>query len=1214
MSTKGKISDLYDIANIEAQHKTVTGYVEELIAKINEIKPVELKLGESTKTKDIISGIDQMNAKQRDLTRTVANLDNANRQAGTSAKAFADTLKITDGQINSLTGTLEQNIRQQVQYKIRAEEIKNELKLLGREHNELEKRSNSYKNKVAELAQEQAELKQATLDVNTVIRQQIREQQAAEGSIEGMTARLDKLQKAYSQLSSEEAGSDVGQALKAEIDGLDIAVKGLQGSIGKYQRNVGNYSAANKILEADLKAVRKAIEDQSKAENKNADVIEQLIRQEKLLSEVVESQAAGFATSVSQYRQTAEALIQMEQAGLDTTEAFRTLFAENAKLGDSITDLKAALKNAAPDDIAFNAAADAARGLIGVYGLAQSATAIFGAENEAFQETLVKLQAAETALQSIEAVRALFKKENAVLQAREMVMNRILIVQKNLETAAESKNIVVKYAAIAAQKAMNLAMSMAGGPIIALLALLALLLLSLASYAASASSVVKSNKQMADSYLDYADTIEQTQKMIDRMDQKRLATMREGFATAKEMREQETADMISEYKLREKAARDFESKFGGTVNIERMIKRQQIVVDDDEDDEEAKKTLDELTKARDQYVKDFEFLADQETAIRVKQADNRRADYEENIKQQQQEIEIYRTGLQTKSKLFEDIAANEERSYSSRITATRQFNKIQEQLINEEARKQRLTPGQTPTELRAIEATRRAAIIEVRRNTAKQVAQFEKEQEERERKAYLDMAKTRLEDTIKAQDAIADNETKGYGERLDAAYRAFEARRGIARVEYEEAIKNKKLTHEELLALETKYASDLNGLMTDYLSKQFELQKFNQEEFTRFMEAESQKRSDIISRESDGAISALNNQFRDRFISITKYNTERERLEKEANQRMLQEEVNLATARVLVTKAGTKERIAAEAELARKAKEFGDAVLETDKDIAAKTVEVWKQAAAQAFQAFENAILGAYTRRANAIQDEIDLLEKKKQKDIEVANATIQNEQDRAAAMIVIEARANAQREQLEIKQRRNEYERAKTERALTIGKIIAETALAVIKVLAAYPGPAGYGLAAATGALGAAQLAAVLATPLPKFKHGVTESKYEGLAIVGDGGKSEMHVRKDGSISITDDKPQLTWVDRGDTIYPDAQKVLDDMRLATSGAYDRRINARAQVASTYDPRIAGKLDKLTETVKNKKELHLQAGFNSLMGIHKLGNHWQEYTRDQTDF
>lgn len=172
-------------------------------------------------------------------------------------------------------------------------------------------------------------------------------------------------------------------------------------------------------------------------------------------------------------------------------------------------------------------------------------------------------------------------------------------------------------------------------------------------------------------------------------------------------------------------------------------------------------------------------------------------------------------------------------------------------------------------------------------------------------------------------------------------------------------------------------------------------------------------------------------------------------------------------------------------------------------------------------------------REKNAIRDQIDLLEQKKQKDIEVANQTILNVQDRAAAITVIEARAQAQREQLQQRARELDYRKAQFDKAASVARIIQETAVAVVQNLK-FPA-----LIPLVIAIGAAQLAAVIATPIPRYRHGKNlHDSYEGPAVVGDGGKKEAIIREDGSVHITDDKPQLTYVKKRDVILPDANQL----------------------------------------------------------------------------
>lgn len=172
-------------------------------------------------------------------------------------------------------------------------------------------------------------------------------------------------------------------------------------------------------------------------------------------------------------------------------------------------------------------------------------------------------------------------------------------------------------------------------------------------------------------------------------------------------------------------------------------------------------------------------------------------------------------------------------------------------------------------------------------------------------------------------------------------------------------------------------------------------------------------------------------------------------------------------------------------------------------------------------------------RQKNAVQDQIDLLDAQKQKEIELANQTITNAQEKADAIAVIEARAQAKKEALERKQRQLDVQKARFEKARAITEIIQSTSLAVMKALAQFPGPAGIALGAVIGAIGAVQLARAIAQPIPKYKEG-TDNHPGGLAIVGDGGKSETVVLPDGSLYRTPSKDTLVNMPAGSQVIPD--------------------------------------------------------------------------------
>jgi len=188
------------------------------------------------------------------------------------------------------------------------------------------------------------------------------------------------------------------------------------------------------------------------------------------------------------------------------------------------------------------------------------------------------------------------------------------------------------------------------------------------------------------------------------------------------------------------------------------------------------------------------------------------------------------------------------------------------------------------------------------------------------------------------------------------------------------------------------------------------------------------------------------------------------------------------------------------------------------------------------FDVFTNAI----ERQKNEIQDQIDLLETQKQKDIEVANQTITNAQEKADAITVIEARAAAKRQQLELKQRQLDQRKAQFEKAQTIANIVQTTALAVVGALAQVKtlGPYAIALAAIIGALGAIQIARAAAAPIPRYAEG-TEGHPGGPAVVGDGGRSEGVLLPDGSYYKTPATDTLVNLPRGSKVYKDYNQTI---------------------------------------------------------------------------
>ena len=136
-------------------------------------------------------------------------------------------------------------------------------------------------------------------------------------------------------------------------------------------------------------------------------------------------------------------------------------------------------------------------------------------------------------------------------------------------------------------------------------------------------------------------------------------------------------------------------------------------------------------------------------------------------------------------------------------------------------------------------------------------------------------------------------------------------------------------------------------------------------------------------------------------------------------------------------------------------------------------------------------------------------------------------------------------KEELAKKEAELKNKQAKYDKASAIAQALINTALAITSAATVVPfvplGSIAMGIASAMGAL---QVATIMATPLPKYAKGTSHHK-GGLAIVGDGGKQEVVMTNDGAY-LTPDTPTLINLPRGARVLPDADLLTaDDLHWA---------------------------------------------------------------------
>jgi len=159
---------------------------------------------------------------------------------------------------------------------------------------------------------------------------------------------------------------------------------------------------------------------------------------------------------------------------------------------------------------------------------------------------------------------------------------------------------------------------------------------------------------------------------------------------------------------------------------------------------------------------------------------------------------------------------------------------------------------------------------------------------------------------------------------------------------------------------------------------------------------------------------------------------------------------------------------------------------------------------------------------------------------------TVQADKERELKRLDFEKQAR--QKVIDNERKKQQREQAKMDKAFAIMQITINTAIAVTKLLDKPP------LAVLAGIAGAAQLAAVLATPIPQFAKG-TDSSPEGYAIVGEKG-TELVTEPSGKQWLTPAKDTLTYLKKGSkvTTNEDLMDMVKNQAFATLATMNKPI------------------------------------------------------------
>ena len=212
-----------------------------------------------------------------------------------------------------------------------------------------------------------------------------------------------------------------------------------------------------------------------------------------------------------------------------------------------------------------------------------------------------------------------------------------------------------------------------------------------------------------------------------------------------------------------------------------------------------------------------------------------------------------------------------------------------------------------------------------------------------------------------------------------------------------------------------------------------------------------------------------------------------------------------------------------------------------------------------------------FENRIQQIDDEISKNEEKYDRLLELAK------NDEAETKI-LERNKALREKQLAKEKRALQIKQAKFQKALNLQQAIVAGAIAVITAFSAQPPPLGQILGALTSVAVAAQIATIVATPIPAFAKGGVMT-YDGKAQINDGGNQE-YIERNGGILTTMQTNAIVDLKKGDIIHKDYESLNKNSMIVSTLA-----NGGQLTESDFERMYSG-IEKSIEKGFNKARIN----------------------------
>lgn len=412
--------------------------------------------------------------------------------------------------------------------------------------------------------------------------------------------------------------------------------------------------------------------------------------------------------------------------------------------------------------------------------------------------------------------------------------------------------------------------------------------------------------------------------------------------------------------------------------------------------------------------------------------------------------------------------------------------------------------------------------------------QCEKEVADCEKKYQENLSKINLDNRLAAV-------KKGSKEELDLKLAQLEAKRKAELEEAEKTGADVNLINAKFDAERLKMQEDYASACADLIQKRYAKEQAERDnamvsKLNDLKEKYAEELKLVDTNEKKKA--ELKKKYEEDTADVTeRYAKETAQASVDMLEKILENEDLSAEEREKIEEALAKAKVDLNTVAADAAVALADDVTENEEEEAEKrkkAIQKWLQIAADAMNAINDLASAIYDGKIQQVEEEQEANEEAGEKEQErIAQLVEQNvitEEEGEARKRAAADRTAKKDEELEKKKQQLKYKQAVWDKANSAVQATIATALGITK---AFPN---WVLMALVAAMGAIQLATILATPIPKYAKG-TDYHRGGPAIVGDGGRQEV-VLMGNTAWLTPNKPTLVDIPAGASVIPSVQNL----------------------------------------------------------------------------